>query len=98
MSDCSIRSRRCGSSAGAIAAAATIAARQVGEEPAHAAEGLGLRLVEEVGDPALDVVNLGGPQARRSRPSHRWSPEPPRPGDEHVAKVLDHEDEIRDRG
>jgi len=74
-----------------------VASRQVGEEPADAAEGFGLRLVEKVGDATADVVDLSAAELVEADLLTGRHPDHLRPGDEHVAEVLDHEDEIRDR-
>ncbi len=50
-----------------------------------------------MGDTAADVVDLGAAELVEADLLTGRHPDHLRPGDEHVAEVLDHEDEVRDR-
>ena len=74
-----------------------VAPREVGKQVSDAGEGVGLRVVEEVGDATLDVVDFRATELVEAHLLAGRHPDHFGAGDEHVAEVLDHEDEIRDR-
>ena len=73
-----------------------IAARQIGEQPADRGEGLRFGIVQKVRHATFDVVHLRSAQLIESDFFPGRYANHLRSGDEHVAEVLDHEDEVGD--